>query len=95
MDDFLKININIAQRTYPMKIRRSEEEKIRKAAKVIDERILQYQSRYKDKDHQDFLAMSALQFVIQLLETMDKNDVNPFIEQVREINDQLTEYLTT
>lgn len=93
MDEELAINITIAERRYPMKVKRSEEEKIRKAAKVINERILQYQRMYTGRDNQDFLAMSALQFVIQVLEMMEKSDVNPAIKQIEEINLQLSQYL--
>jgi cell division protein ZapA (FtsZ GTPase activity inhibitor) len=93
MDEELSINITIAERRYPMKVKRSEEEKIRKAAKVINERILQYQRMYTGRDNQDFLAMSALQFAIQVLEMKEKSDVNPAIKQIEEINQQLAGYL--
>lgn len=95
MDDELAINITIAERRYPMKVKRTEEEKIRKAAKVINERILQYQQRYTGKDNQDFLAMSALQIAIQMLEMVDKNDVNPAMKEMEEINNLLVHYLQT
>lgn len=92
MDEELSINVTIADRRYPMRIKRSEEEKIRKAAKIINERILQYQQRYSGKDNQDCLAMSALQFVIQVMETMEQSNISPFIKQIEEINDQLAGY---
>ncbi|MDA3929159.1 MAG: cell division protein ZapA [Prolixibacteraceae bacterium] len=94
MDDELSINITIAERRYPMRIKRSEEEKIRKAAKIINERILQYQERYIGKDNQDFLAMSGIQFVVQVLDLMKENDVEPFLNEVSQINDELTNYLS-
>lgn len=93
MDEELAINITIAERRYPMRVKRSEEEKIRKAAKLISERILQYQQRYTGKDNQDFLAMSALQLAIQVLELSDRNDVSPAIRQIEELNQQLSKYL--
>ena len=34
MDDKLSININIADRLYPLRVERKEEEDIRKAAKI-------------------------------------------------------------
>jgi hypothetical protein len=93
MDEELSINVTIADRRYPMRIRRSEEEKIRKAVKIINERILQYQQRYSGKDNQDCLAMSALQFVIQVIDTMEQSNSNPIVKQIEEINDQLAGYL--
>ena len=93
MDEELAINITIAERRYPMRIKRNEEEKIRKAAKMINERILQYRQRYTGKDNQDFMAMSTLEFVIRLLDLMEQTDIDPAIEQIGEINQELARYL--
>ncbi|HQM70935.1 MAG TPA: cell division protein ZapA, partial [Bacteroidales bacterium] len=66
-------------RYYPLKVERENEEKIRKAARMINEKVLQYKQRYTDKDVQDFLAMAALQYVIKLTEEEEKleNDYIP------------------
>jgi len=79
MDDKLSIRVNIADRYYPLKVERENEEKIRKAARMINEKVLQYKQRYTDKDVQDFLAMAALQYVIKLTEEEEKleNDYIP------------------
>ena len=79
MDDKLSIRVNVADRYYPLKVERENEEKIRKAARMINEKVLQYKQRYTDKDVQDFLAMAALQFVIKLIEEEEKlsNDYLP------------------
>ena len=72
MDDKLSIRVNVADRYYPLKVEREDEEKIRKAARMINEKVLQYKQRYTDKDVQDFLAMAALQYVIKLIEEEEK-----------------------
>jgi cell division protein ZapA (FtsZ GTPase activity inhibitor) len=79
MDDKLSIRVNVADRYYPLKVERDNEEKIRRAARLINEKVLQYKQRYTDKDVQDFLAMAALQFVIKLSEEEEKlsNDYLP------------------
>jgi cell division protein ZapA len=89
MDDKLSIRINIADRYYPLKIERTDEEKIRKAAKLINDKVLQYKQKYIDKDTQDFLAMAALQYVIRVLDTEDKNDLGPITSEIRELNEEL------
>lgn len=93
MEDKLSIRVNVAERFYPLKISRSDEEKIRRAARMINEKVLQYKQRYTDKDLQDFLAMAALQFVIRLIESEEKTDVVPFWEQLRELEQELGEYI--
>ena len=72
MDDKLSIRVNVADRYYPLKVERENEEKIRKAARMINEKVLQYKQRYSDKDVQDFLAMASLQYVIKLNEEEEK-----------------------
>jgi cell division protein ZapA (FtsZ GTPase activity inhibitor) len=93
MDEKLPINITIAERRYPMRIERKEEEKIRKAAKIINERILQYRQVYTGKDNQDFMAMSALEFVMKMIDLMENQDIDPAIQQVDQINEELKTYL--
>jgi len=89
MDDKLSIRVNVADRYYPLKIGRDEEEKIRKAARLINEKVLQYKQKYVDKDIQDFLAMAALQYVIQLLEVKNKVDDRDVSQNIKEISDRI------
>ncbi len=93
MDDKLSIRVNVAERFYPLKISRTDEEKIRKAARLINEKVLQYKQRYTDKDLQDFLAMAALQFVIKLIESEEKKDGMPFMEQIKDLEQELEDYI--
>ncbi|HNV82089.1 MAG: cell division protein ZapA [Tenuifilaceae bacterium] len=93
MEDKFSIRVNVADRFYPLKIERSDEEKIRKAAKLINEKVLQYKQRYTDKDLQDFLAMAALQFVIKMLESENRFEVSPLVDEISELNDWLGDYL--
>jgi cell division protein ZapA len=93
MDDKLSIRINIADRYYPLKIDRKDEEKIRQAARSINEKVLQYKQKYTDKDTQDFLAMAALQFVLKVLEKEEEEVDSEMQEKIRELNDQLESVL--
>jgi cell division protein ZapA len=85
MDDKLSIRVNVADRYYPLKVERENEEKIRKAARMINEKVLQYKQRYSDKDVQDFLAMAALQYVIKLTEDEDKLNNDHIPDALREL----------
>ncbi len=93
MDDKLTIKVNIVDRFYPLKIDRKDEEKIRKAAKKIDETVTQYQKLYSNKDGQDFLAMVALQFVTRLIEAEEHHEVHPVLEEVREMDQIIADIL--
>jgi len=93
MDDRLSIRVNVADRYYPLKIERKDEEKIRRAARMINEKVLQYKQRYTDKDVQDFLAMAALQFVIKVIDNEKNDDISPVFNGVKEIVSELNEYI--
>jgi cell division protein ZapA len=75
----------VADRYYPLKVERENEEKIRKAARMINEKVLQYKQRYSDKDVQDFLAMASLQYVIKLNEEEGKLNTDQFSEAIKEL----------
>ena len=70
MDDKLSIRINIAERYYPLKVSRNEEEKIRKAAKMINDKLLLYKQNYAGKEALDFIAMVSLDFASKLIEIL-------------------------
>jgi cell division protein ZapA (FtsZ GTPase activity inhibitor) len=75
MDEKLAIKLKILDRYYPLKIKWSDEEKLREAAKRINDTVAKYQSRYANNDEQDFLAMAALQYATALIEA--EADTNP------------------
>ena len=93
MEDKLSIRVNVADRYYPLKVERDDEEKIRRAARLINEKILQYKQRYTDKDVQDFLAMAALQFVIKLIEEEEKQNYSDLTDELREMTRKIDSVL--
>ncbi len=93
MDDKLSIRVNVADRYYPLKIDRDEEERIRKAARMINEKVLRYKQRYVDKDIQDFLAMAALQYVIQLLDVNRKVEDDDVSQTIKDISERIDSVL--
>jgi cell division protein ZapA len=66
LSDYLKIKVSIADRVYPLNIKREEEEQIRAAAKTIDGILKKYEEGYAVRDKQDLLAMCALQLASRL-----------------------------
>lgn len=93
MDDKLSIRVNIADRYYPLKVERENEERIRKAARMINEKVLQYKQRYSNKDVQDYLAMASLQYVIKLGEYEEKLVTDDIPEALRELARKIDDVL--
>ena len=71
----ISIKINIADRVYPLKVNMEEEEIIRRAAKLINDRIKEYQENYAVRDKQDLLSMCVLHYATSALKADKKVSV--------------------
>ena len=94
MNDKLSINIKIDGRNYPLKIDREDEEKYRKAAKIINDIVLQYSQKYVTRDAQDVLAMTAIQFVLKSIELEERVENSPLFDDLKELDEELGDYLS-
>lgn len=59
--DNIRIQLQILNRTYPITIKRSEEEAVRAAAKNITDQLSRIQRAYNIDQPQDLLSMVAIQ----------------------------------
>ena len=62
MGELLSVKVSIANRTYPLRITKEEEEKVIQAALSVNKCIKEFEDNYAVKDKQDLLAMCSLQF---------------------------------
>lgn len=92
----ITINIIIAERTYKLRIQAEEEERVRKAAAQINDRLKAYADAYAYKDHQDLLAMTALQLATSEAVLMDEIAFtnNRLDEKLYQLDALLTDHLT-
>jgi len=86
--DELSIKIKIADREYPMKVKRHEEERVRAAGKLINEKMKSYREQFGLDDKQDLLAMTAFDCLIQKMAAEeDTNAVDAtVVEKVAHLN---------
>ncbi len=77
----ISIKVSIGDRNYPLKINAAEEENVRKAAKLINEKAKFYRENFSVKDKQDALALTALEFATEALQLLkNAGQTNSFIE---------------
>ena len=91
--DELSIKIKIADRDYPMKVKQSDEQRIRAAGKLINEKLKSYKEQFGIDDKQDLLAMVAFDFLIDKMaseETQQSLDKTVF-EKVNNINNLISQ----
>jgi cell division protein ZapA len=69
----LSIKIKIADREYPMRIDSSEEERLRLAGRMVNEKLKNYKDQFGIDDKQDLLAMVAFDCLIEKMKTEANN----------------------
>jgi cell division protein ZapA len=87
----LSIKIRIADRDYPMKVSATDEERIRQAGKIINQRLKGYRDQFGIDDKQDLLAMVAFDCLIDKMHAeenhnlADQNEIHLKIHQLNEL----------
>ena len=65
METLLPVNIIIGDRTYRLRIEPEDEETLRKAVKMINEKIIEFRGTFAGKDMQDFIAMVLIWYATE------------------------------
>lgn len=78
-----------------MKVHPNDEERIRMAGKVINEKIRNYRDQFGIDDKQDLLAMVAFDCLIEKLQTEENNDGvdENVVNRIRSLNDLISRTL--
>ena len=87
----LSIKIKISDREYPMKVDPEDEERIRKAGKIVNEKIKIYREKFGIDDKQDLLAMVAFDSIVDRMESEGSavSADNTIIERIKSLNQEL------
>jgi cell division protein ZapA len=71
MDELVSISVTVGERQYPLKIRAQDEELVRQAEHLINEKFNEFQLRFTGQEKIDYLAMSALMNFVDLLKNQN------------------------
>lgn len=95
MDEKFLIHVEIGDKTYALRIRRSEEELVREAARQLRKKLLQYRQKFSQSELEikDLLAMVALQYAVQTLQLEDQDSVTPITDKLQQLTSELEVYL--
>lgn len=96
-DEKFLLTLTIDGRKYPLKINKSEEQAFRDAAKQINNKINQYRVTFGGNNSrlnaQDFMAMTAIQALVENFSLTQKTDTKPIEDRIRLLIKELDEYL--
>ena len=76
----LKIKVTVANRIYPLTIKRKDEEGVRKAVKTIEDRLKLYEAKFEARDTQDLLSMCLLEMAVKVSVDDQKVKVDSSLE---------------
>ncbi|MFM7223419.1 MAG: cell division protein ZapA [Bacteroidota bacterium] len=65
MSTIIPINLILGDRTYRIKIKNTDEARVRDLAKALNDQLMQFKRQYAGKDMQDYLAMVLLSHVLE------------------------------
>lgn len=92
-DKSFRIHIKIDGRTYPLTINRDDEERYRRAAKVVNETISEFRRMFQHNDQQDIMAMTAFQVALNFTKEQESRDYSQFIDDIKDLNDDIADFL--
>lgn len=70
-----------------------DEERYRSAAKRVNEIVQKYREQFGDQDSKDILRMTAFQIALSNTEIQHRNDKSLFIEELKNLNDDISDFL--
>ncbi|MBK5269680.1 MAG: cell division protein ZapA [Bacteroidia bacterium] len=91
MNDLIAISALIGDRTYRIKAEPSEEEVVRRRIKTINDKIVEFKSKFAGKDMQDYIAMVLIWFANEQTETVaadvEKEDLADQLNSIEKMLD--------
>lgn len=90
-DEYKNITITLAGRPYPLKIKNSDEDSIKRIVKDLNEKVNNFQLSYSGKDKQDCLSMVLLTVSVELHKLRQQAS----IKEAEQKLDDLEDYIDT
>lgn len=78
-DELIPINLWISERAYRILVKKEDEEAIRKAVKIADNKINELRQNFAGKDDQDFVAMALIMYATD--QVTEPERLNPVAEE--------------
>lgn len=73
------INLRIDNQTYPVNIRRDEEETYREAERRINDKLNLYKQNFPNMAKEQYLYMTLLDLSVALVRNERRNDTEPYV----------------
>ncbi|MDR0834329.1 MAG: cell division protein ZapA [Candidatus Symbiothrix sp.] len=94
-DDYLKIQLGIYGKYFPYTCKRTDEGVARRAARLLDTKLMGYSSHYSDAklDELTLLRLAGFHFSWEALEEKMRNETGPIMAKIHRLNVELEDFL--
>lgn len=93
MDDKLNISLWIGSQRFQLNILRKDEKLYRDAAKQVNDKLNKYRQDYPNVGTEEIWAMAAFELSFQNISMKDRNDTQPLIEKIKELEEDIDLYI--
>ena len=97
MEDLIPLNLVIGDRSYRIRIQPKDEEVVRKTAKTINDKIIEFKTAFAGKDMQDYIAMVLVWFATEqnaaISNQVNLDNVSSRLQTLEKMIDGATENL--
>ena len=93
-DDKFTINVQISGLRMPLNIPRKDEELYRKAEKMVNTYLNQFQKLYNQRPSEEILIMVAFQIAVIVSKQELNEDKVPLAEKIKELDEELKQLLS-
>ncbi|MBX9450039.1 MAG: cell division protein ZapA [Taibaiella sp.] len=76
--ELIPVTLWIAERGYRIKVKKEDEEAVRMAVKIADNKVNELRQTFAGKDDQDFLAMCLLMYATD--QVTEADELNPVVK---------------
>ena len=95
MDELIPLNLLVGDRTYRVRVQPKDEEVVRKTAKTINDKLIEFKTNFSGKDMQDYIAMVLIWFATEqnaaISNEVNLNHVSTRLQTLEKIIDQALE----
>ena len=91
--DKLVINLFIGRQSYPITVKRDQEEVFRRAAELINNKLQRYQTAYPNQGNEKLTAIALLDFAVMAVKTEKDHETQPYADTIAQITKEIEDAL--
>lgn len=95
MEDNIRINIQVGDVKHPLTVSKDDEPIYREAARLVNERLITYQTKYRAANlpHDFMMAFAAVDIAARYVRLQQTTSTEPVEQAIAQLTDELNEFI--